>query len=134
MYNVAVHVQKQMNAHTKVEWGLQSRAGWPSRQGCRPAGEGQSDRILHSFMTQTHREKIADSSANATQQPQLLLTVDYTCPGGKVRANTLNCAVFRRYSVSISHRFRLFSPEYRLNACNLANRRTRNGEKAKRQY
>ena len=72
---------KQMNAHTKVEWGLQSRAGWPSRQGCRPAGEGQSDRILHSFMT--HREKITDSLANAlanaTQQPQYLLTVDYTC-------------------------------------------------------
>ena len=43
-----------------------------------------------------------------------------------------------RYSASISPhffaRFRLFSPEYRLNACNLAKRLTRNGEKAKRQY
>ena len=43
-----------------------------------------------------------------------------------------------RHYASISRlflaRFRLFSPEYRQNACNLANRRTRNGEKAKRQY
>ena len=43
-----------------------------------------------------------------------------------------------RHYASISRlflaRFRLFSPEYRPNACNLANRRTRNGEKAKRQY
>ena len=76
-----------------------------------------------------------------TAWPFPIVRCSYSYPGGKVRMNTLNCAVFRRCSASFRvnltsflARFCLFSPEYRLNACNLANRRTRNGEKAKTQY
>ena len=74
------------------------------------------------------------STVTAHAQLRVPLRIQLDCMRGKVlgcRKNELpNIAVLR---LDVREWAELL-PEYRLNACNLANRWTRNGEKAKRQY